>query len=130
MEQLLFGRIKIILLNDVIDSYFSYNHRSINEDELKKIKDRIDNKIARRQQQTTKSAAPVTTISNPPPATTYSLPTPVINTTIPSFNNDEYSIFRDLPVSRPAATTVSLFWTYRALLFCFSSIRLNNNHKH
>ncbi len=101
-------------MNDIIDFNFSYNHRSITDDELKKIKDRIDNKIARRQQQqATKSAAaapppPPTTTSNPLPATTFSLPEPVITTTMPSFDHDEYSIFRDVPASRPAATTVSL----------------------
>ena len=101
------------MLDDRIEGDFSYNHRSITDDELSKIKERIDNKIARRQQQATKSAAatatpPATTTSNPLPATTFSLPEPVVTAPMPTFNNDEYSIFRDVPASRPEATTVSL----------------------
>lgn len=87
----------------------SYNHRSISDDELAKVKDRIDNKIARRQQQTTKTSTPpvATTTSNPtpPPATTYNLPITTMDTSMPTYDKDEYSIFREAPVTRP--TTVS-----------------------
>jgi len=74
------------------------------DDELKKINDRIDNKIARRQQQ--QQSTPKPDLVQSPPTTTFSLPPPIVNTTMPSFNNDEYSIFRDLPASRPTTTTV------------------------
>ncbi|CAF2173236.1 unnamed protein product [Rotaria magnacalcarata] len=78
-----------------------YNNRSMNDDDLKKINTRIDEKIARRnrqQQQTTvsasapSSATTTTTTYNPPPST------PV--TTAPFNNTDEYSIFRQPPVFR------------------------------
>jgi hypothetical protein len=83
---------------------------------LKKINDRIDDKLARRrQQQTTKpdrvqsTPPPPTTTSNPLPHTTISNPfTPTTTTDAPLFNNEEYSIFRDIPASRPTRTTVCL----------------------
>ncbi|CAF2779731.1 unnamed protein product, partial [Rotaria sp. Silwood2] len=85
-----------------------YNHRSITDDELKKINDRIDEKISRRhrqqqqqqqQQQTTgsPSVASPTITSNPSPSITTTMTTP--------FNNDEFSIFRDRPVSHPTTTS-------------------------
>ncbi|CAF3737764.1 unnamed protein product [Rotaria sp. Silwood1] len=86
-----------------------YNHRSITDDDLKKINDRIDEKIARRhrqqqqQQQTTESSSvPSPTMTfNPPPPPPPSIPT----TTTTSFNNDEYSIFRDHYASRSTTTS-------------------------
>ena len=78
------------------------------DEELKKIQERIDTKINRRQQQTAKPTSTPPPLPPPPPATTYNLPTPVIDTPIPSVRSDEYSIFRDLPVTRPARTTVGL----------------------
>jgi len=92
---------------------------------LKKINDRIDNKIARRQQQqSTKESVPVQS----PPTTTFNIPPPIVHTTIPSFNNDEYSIFRDLPASRPTTTTVcSCSMKKNYYLFLIS---LNNNQEH
>ena len=129
MEQRLFGRTMNIIVNQLNDFNSRYNYRSISDEELTKIKDRIDQKIARRQQQAAKSATPsaptttttlsdptpspalmmTTTMSNPtpPPATTYNVPAPVIDAPMPTYDKDEYSIFRDLPVSRPTTTTVS-----------------------
>lgn len=98
----------------------------ISDEELTKIKDRIDQKIARRQQQTAKSTASsastttstpspaptttTTTMSNPTPlpATTYNPPAPVVNVPMPTYDKDEYSIFRDVPASRPKTTVSEL----------------------
>ena len=89
----------------------SYNYRAMNEEDLKKIRNRIDEKIARRHRQS--QPQPQTTESTPAPpppaqaATTISVPQyPVIDTSVTSFRNDEYSIFRDIPASRPVPTTV------------------------
>ncbi|CAF1280871.1 unnamed protein product [Adineta ricciae] len=85
-----------------------YNHRAMNEEDLKKINSRIDEKIARRHRQ----SQPQTTESTPAPppsaqaATTISVPQyPVVDTSVTSLRNDEYSIFRDIPASRPVPTT-------------------------
>ncbi|CAF3432372.1 unnamed protein product [Rotaria socialis] len=79
-----------------------YNNRSMNDDDLKKINSRIDEKIARRnrqQQQTTVSASAPS--PSPTTTTTYN-PPPSIPVTTASLNNtDEYSIFRKPPVFRP-----------------------------
>jgi hypothetical protein len=85
---------------------------------LKKLNNHIDNKISRRQQPSTTKSVPA---QSPPPATTFNLPPPppVINTTIPSFNNEEYSIFRDRPVSGPTTTTVRSYSSKKEFLFVF-----------
>lgn len=86
---------------------------------MKKLNNHIDNKISRRQQPSTTKSVPA---QSPPPATTFNLPPPpppVINTTIPSFNNEEYSIFRDRPVSGPTTTTVRSYSSKKEFLFVF-----------
>ncbi|CAF1216947.1 unnamed protein product [Rotaria sordida] len=77
-----------------------YNHRSITDDDLKKINNRIDEKIARRlrqqqQQQTTETLSVSSPMNISIPTSSPSI-TPATTT---SFNNDEYSIFRDRPTT-------------------------------
>jgi len=78
---------------------FSYHFRPISDDDLKKISDRIQAKLARRQQKETPKPVPTTTTTVPnfqPP------PSPVVNTFIPpTLNNEPFSIFREPPVPRP-----------------------------
>jgi hypothetical protein len=91
------------------------------DDELKKINSRIDDKLARRrqqsqqqqQQQTTKPAPVASPFTPPPPTTVSNLSENLINTSVPSFNNEQYSIFRDIPVSRPSTTTVCLLLFFK-----------------
>jgi hypothetical protein len=91
------------------------------DDDINKINARIDEKLARRrqqqqQQQQTSKLAPVepSPPPPPPPATTMSLPSyPIVDTPARTFNNDEYSIFRDPPVSRPTRTTVCMTTSLR-----------------
>ena len=89
---------------------YSYNYRAMNEEDLKKTNSRIDEKIARRHRQTQSQTTESTPAAAPPAAqaaTTISVPQyPVIDTSVTSFRNDEYSIFRDIPASRPVPTTV------------------------
>ena len=75
---------------------------------MKKINDRIDDKLVRRrQQQQQKTIEPAPVRPSTPPSNPPSRPLP--NTTASSLDSNEYSIFRDLPVSRPVTTTVCLF---------------------
>ncbi|CAF1240748.1 unnamed protein product [Adineta steineri] len=102
-----------------------YNYRSMTDEDLTKINTRIDEKITRRrppppqqqQQQQQPTTEPPTRLQNSsattektpiqplPPTTVSSSSYPVIDTPVSSFNNQEFSIFRDVPVSRPANTT-------------------------
>jgi len=87
------------------------------DDELKKSNSRIDDKLARRrqqsQQQTTKPAPVSSPFTPPAPTTVSNLSENLINTSVPSFNNEQYSIFRDIPVSRPTTTTVCLLLFFK-----------------
>ncbi|UJR14786.1 hypothetical protein I4U23_001774 [Adineta vaga] len=98
-----------------------YNHRAMNEEDLKKNNSRIDEKLARRRPQSQQQQQQIVQSANPGPVstttttttTTTALPTTTISTpqysikdtSVTSFRNDEYSIFRDPPVSRPTTTT-------------------------
>lgn len=92
-----------------IAAFYRYNHRSISEEDLKKINDRIDEKIARRNRQQQQQQSTVTPTSAPTTTTTFNLPPPPapLPPTTVSYNNDEYSIFREPPVF--PRTTVCIY---------------------
>jgi len=101
--------------------YSRYNLRPVTDDEIQIANGRIDEKIARRrqqqyeqeqkskqpqpqpQQQTTKS-----TPAHSSPSSTSDSSRPLMNSSAPSSNDEEYSVFRDPPASAslPATTRV------------------------
>ena len=116
-------------MNEITVFYYSYDLRPVTDNELQKINGRIDDKIVRRrqqqheqeqkskqsqqqeQQQQTTKPAPVRSSSS---ASTSNPSRPLTNSSAPSSNNEEYSIFRDppAPTSQPSTTrviTISFF---------------------
>jgi len=122
--------------------YYSYNLRPVTDDEIQKANGVIDEKIVRRRQQQyeqeQKSKQPQQqqpqatkpTPARSSPSSTSNPSRPLVNSSAPSSNNEEYSVFRDPPASASLPDTKRVISILFSIYLYFSFISRKDNQKH